>query len=552
MTILTLNRAEFEKKVGRVDEKLEKLITDMGTPIEYVTDLEVAVEVFPNRPDLLSLENFSRAVLQFKGKGRIADFKILAPEKGYEVIVEKSVKGVRNHTVCCIIRGLQLNDSKIAQIIDMQEKLHNSIGRKRKKVAIGIYPMDKISMPITFKAVDPATVTFKPLEFPKEITAKQILTQHPTGKMYAHLLADKNLFPFFFDAEGKVLSLPPIINSEETGRVSVDTKDVFIECSGDNLHYLDKVLAIIVASFSEMGGKVYGVTVRDKKTGTRVTPDMSPAKVAFTTEYINIYLGMEFSEKEIGKLLARMGIGYEKNKKSGDLLALIPAYRTDILHKVDLVEEVAIAYGYDNFDAIIPAISTIASEHPMSVLKRTIGKVLDTAELLQVSSFHLTTKKNVRKTYFEFNDFIELEDSKTERDVVRYDLLTNLLQIFSDSSDAAYPQKIYELGRVFGNDESEESETGILETERLCVAMVDAQISYTDVKQIFDYLCSMLSVEYSIVADDHPAYIEGRCGKIIVGGRDVGFIGEINPRVLYNWKIKVPGAAFEIDTDAFV
>jgi hypothetical protein len=55
MTILTVDKKEFERKVGKLTKELEEKITEMGTPIEEVTDEEISVEVFPNRPDLLRL-----------------------------------------------------------------------------------------------------------------------------------------------------------------------------------------------------------------------------------------------------------------------------------------------------------------------------------------------------------------------------------------------------------------------------------------------------------------------------------------------------------------
>ena len=139
MTILTLNKKELEKKIGKITPELEKKITTMGTPIEEVTDDEVSIEIFPNRPDLLSLQNFARAINQFNGKAKVASFKINKPEKDYVVTIDKSVKEVRPHTVCAIVKGLKFDEEKIREIVDVQEKLHNSIGRKRKKLAIGIY-----------------------------------------------------------------------------------------------------------------------------------------------------------------------------------------------------------------------------------------------------------------------------------------------------------------------------------------------------------------------------------------------------------------------------
>jgi len=232
------------------------------------------------------------------------------------------------------------------------------------------------------------------------------------------------------------------------------------------------------------------------------------------------------------------------------------------LHWIDLAEEVAIAYGYDNFEPEIPEISMIAYENPVDKTKRTIGNVLAGLGLLETSSFHLTTKKNVKKMHYEFNDFIEVEESKTERNVLRMDMLTNLLQIASENSDASYPQKIFEMGRVFrkktldGSSElevgSNGDETGVIEEERLAALLIDENITFTELKQVLDYLFKMLDVEYSVENVENSNYIIGRCGKIIVGGKDVGFIGEIAPRVLKNWKIKMPAVGAELSLSSIM
>ena len=547
MTILTLNKKELEKKVGKITPELEDKITEMGTPIEEVTDEELSVEVFPNRPDLLSLGNFARAVNQFNGKGKITSFKINKPEKDYTVIIDKSVKAVRPHTVCAIVKGLKFNDEKIIEIVDIQEKLHNSIGRKRKKLAIGVYPLDKIALPIRFMAKKPEEIKFLPLETQKEMTGRQILRGHPAGREYGHLLEDAEVFPIFVDANDEVLSMPPITNSEKTGRIDEKTKEIFIECSGHNLVYLKKCLNIIIAALSEMGGKIFAMEIKNSKNKNFVSPDMSVEEMNFKIEDIEKTLGIKLVEKDVKNYLARMGIDYENRK--GQSIALIPAYRTDILHWIDLTEEIAIAYGYENFEPEIPEISTIAFEDPVGKKKQIIGNILAGLGLLETSSFHLTTKRDIKKMHFDYNDFIEVEDSKTERDVLRIDMLTNLLQILSQNSDAGYPQKIFEMGRVFSRDDSAESETGVKETERLAIAMVDEKMNFTELKQVVDYLFKMLGVEYSIENVDDSNYIIGRCGKVIVNRNEVGVIGEIAPRVLKNWKIKMPTVAIEIDLD---
>jgi phenylalanyl-tRNA synthetase beta chain len=574
-----MDKKELERRVGKIDSKMEKLITDMGTPVEEISGTEVSVEVFPNRPDLLSLENFSRALNQFNGKGRLASFKINPPEKDFEVIIEKSVKKVRPHSVCAIVKGLKFSDEKIKDIVDLQEKLHNSIGRKRKRVAIGVYPLDKISLPIRFVGLKNEEIKFLPLldtddqtgrARKMEMNPRQILKNHPTGREYAHLLENTDTYPVFIDADNSVLSMPPIINSEKTGRLVESTKDIFIECSGHNLIYLKKCMSILIASIFEMGGKIYAMNIRDKVDGDLVSPSMDFEELAFKIEDIEKTLGIKLSEKEVKGYLARMGIGYE-NKK-GKHFALIPAYRTDILHWIDLTEEVAIAYGYENFVPEIPGISTIAEENSFDKTKRVMGQVLAGLGMLECSSFHLTTKKNIKKMHYDFNDFIEVEESKTERDVLRMDMMTNMLQILSENSDAAYPQKIFEMGRVFSRCENTATggglqvagcENGVLESERLAIAMSDERMGFTEMKQVLDYFFKMLDIEYSVEDVEDSNYIIGRCGKIIVPqldsqghqtgrGKEVGRVGEIAPRVLKNWKIRMPVVGCEIGLDFLV
>jgi len=612
MTILTMNRKELEKKIGKITPELENRISMMGTPVEEITGSELLVEIFPNRPDLLSAGNFARAVNQFNGGGRVASFKVNAPEKDFVVTVDKSVKVVRPHTVCAIVKGIRFDDSKIKEIVDIQEKLHGSIGRKRKKIAIGIYPLDKIALPIRFVGRKPEDIKFMPLldtedrtgqDRSREMTGRQILCGHPAGREYGDLLKDVDVFPVFVDANDNILSMPPIINSEKTGRINEKTRDIFIECSGHNLVYLKKCLNIIVAAVSEMGGRVYAMDIKDAKSGNFVSPDMSPEEMGFKIEDIEKTLGIKLDFKDVKRLLAKMGIFARENKKSNsrgslvvgrEMVAEIPAYRADVLHWVDLAEEVAIAYGYDKFEPEIPAISTIAEEDSVDKLKRVVGNVLAGLGFLETSSFHLTTKKNVKKMHYDFSDFVEVEDSKTGRDVLRIDLLTGLLQIASENSDASYPQKIFELGKVFrkfsevGGGRGRKraplqvpsvegkaaapvvalkSETGVIEEERLAIALVDERVSFTEMKQVLDYLFKMLGVEYSIEAVsqlDTPldksqtgrghrtgrgevGYIVGRCGRIVVDGKDVGLVGEVAPRVLKNWKVRVPCVACEME-----
>jgi len=541
MTVVSMNRKDVEKRIGKITSEVENKIAMFGTPVESLTEDTLEIDVTPNRPDMLSMQGFIRAMVPYLKNEKLKPIKVHKPEKDYKVIIDKSVKAVRPFTACAIVKNLKLDDSKIKELIEIQEKLHTTFARKRKKLAIGIYPLEKIKLPITFMAKKPEEIKFQPLEFPREITGLQILSQHPAGREYGHLLEGLDKFPVFMDANNKVLSMPPIINSHETGKISEQTKEVFIECSGFNLAYLKKTLNILTAIFADIGGEIYQMKVSDKE--EFISPDLDYTKVKLKLEDVNKTLGLNLNDKDVKKCLERMQIEYDKG------IALVPPYRVDILHWIDLVGDISIGYGFENFIPEIPKISTIAEEDKNSKLKRKISEILSGLGLLECSSYHLNTKEEIKKSNYEFKDFIEVEESKTEYNVLRIDLLTNILKIISENSDSSYPQKIFESGKVFAIAKKEESDTGVIEKEHLAIAVTDEKVNFTEMKQILDYLFRMLNISYSLEECENSNFIIGRVGRIVVNGIEIGVIGEVAPRVLKNWGINMPVVALELNIE---
>ena len=535
MTILIIPRKQFEKDVGKLNEKMQEQIAMFGTPIEALTDDELQIEIFPNRPDLLSYQNYKHAFLAFLGKNTgLKKIEINKPEKDYKVIIDKSIEKVRPYTACAIVKNLNFNDEKIKEIIDIQEKLHITLGRKRKKGAIGIYPLEKIKLPITFKALAPEEIKFQPLEFPRVINGRQILSQHPAGREYGFLLDSYEKYPVFVDADNEILSMPPIINSHKTGKINCETKDIFIECSGFDLEVLKKILNIIVLSLDSMGGQVYQMNLQY---GSKIitTPDFEPEKIKLSLEHANKLLGLELNEKRAKEFLERMGYDYVGGN------ALAPAWRADILHEVDLIEDIAIAYGYDKFIPEIPKVATIGEISKTEMIKSKISEILVGLNLLETSSYHLTTKEaQIKNMLSQDKEFIELLNSKTEYNILRKDLAHYALKIFSENIDVEYPQEIFQIGRVFH---------GLEERNNLVVALAPG--NFTKLKQILEYLFRMLNLEFKI---EHPKlipahFIEGRLGEVKFNNSTIGYLGEVHPRVLKNFKIKMPVALFEIELE---
>ncbi|NQV08610.1 phenylalanine--tRNA ligase subunit beta [Candidatus Woesearchaeota archaeon] len=539
MPTVTLNRKVFENLVGKKisDNELKDRISMIGTDLESLDKNEIVVEIFPNRPDMLSEQGFGRALSSFMDiKTGLKRFEV--KPSGDKVIIDKSVKNIRPYTTCAIVKGLKFTDEKIRELIQIQEKLDVTFCRKRKKAAIGIYPFEKIKTPIRYLALKPEDIKFIPLESKEIMNANQILIKHPTGRKYGHLLEGLKLYPVFIDANNEVLSVPPIINSDNTGRITENTTDVFIECSGFDFKVLNDLLNIIVTALEEMGGKIYSMELvyPEKK---RTTPILEPRKMKIKTSYVNKILGLDLKEKEIKKLLERMGFGYNKEN------VLIPPYRSDILHEIDLVEDISIAYGYENLKPEIPNIATIGVEDGFSKFKNKISNILVGLKLLETNTYHISNKQD-QANKMELNiKPIELENALTiEYDVMRSWMVPSLLGVLSTNKHNEYSQNLFESGIVFKKGGSE---TGVEEFTRLAVVTTHKDTNFTEVKQILDYLLNGVGLKAEIQDTEHPSFIPGRVGRVSVNGKNVAYIGELSPKVLSNWGIEMPVSCFELN-----
>jgi len=540
MANIKFSKKQFEKDFGSLDEKMQNRIAMFGTTLENFNEDEIELEIFPNRPDLLSYQGFKRGFSSYLGKEKgLKKYKINKPEKNYKVIIDNSVKNVRPFTVCSIIKKISLDDEKIKELVEIQEKLHNTLGRKRKKVAIGIYPLEKIKLPITYKALEPDKINFIPLESTRKMSGLEILQKHPKGKEYAHLLAGKIKFPIFIDDNKNILSMPPVINSELT-----------VECSGSNLEILKKTLNIIVTCLSDMGGEIYQMNLISENNNEKkeTTPNLNPEKMKISLKNTNKLLGLNLNEKQIKELIEKMGHEYKK-----PFTILTPAWRTDILHEVDLIEDIAIAYGYENFIPEIPEISTIGEENFKEPIKRKISEILTGLKFIEILNYHLTNKNyqfkkmgiSEKKEMLK-KDFIEIEESKTDYNILRKNLSHYILKVISENIDSEYPQKIFEIGKIFQLDNKK-----IIEKENISIAITPG--NFTEIKQTLEYLFRMIEIKIKLSEPDKKEipshFIDGRTATINLNEKEIGFIGEISPKILKNWKIKMPVALLEISLE---
>lgn len=543
MAGIKFSKKEFEKHF-KLTEEIKEKISLFGTHFEGSDEENIELEITSNRPDLLSAQGFMRAFSIFMGKKKNAEYKIKKSDT--KIIVDPIMKNIRPYSMAVIIKGVKFTDEKIKDIMQWQEKIHATIGRNRKKVAIGYYVLDKIKFPVKYTAKAPKEIKFIPLDMNEQMDGLQILQRHPTGREYAWQLEGFEKFPVYYDANDSVLSMPPIINSNESGHITAGVSDVLVECSGTNLETLKKVMALAACDLIDAGGEAYEVEIvyGNKKD----TLDFSPEKIKFSLDNANKLIGLELKEADMGKLLEKMGYNYN----SKDKLVEVPAWRTDVMHEVDLIEDIAIAYGYDNLKPELPTIATTGEISKIEVLKKRISEILAGLNMLETSSYHLLTKQEAENVNLREKEIIEVEDSKSEWKILRPSLISVMLNTLKSNLDAEYPQRIFELGRIFEKDKTGKSETGINEQERLCVAICSQNAGFTEIKQSLEYLVRMLGKHKEIIietAEDNDYFIQGRCAKIMLGKELLGYMGEIKPQTLASLSIKMPLAILEINIE---
>jgi phenylalanyl-tRNA synthetase beta chain len=550
MPNIEISKKDFEHLYGKKlsDQALRDLLEMTKAEVDTIEQDKVIVEIKDsNRMDLLSAEGLVREIKNITGKtSGLKTYKIEKPDKQFTVIIDHKVAAVRPYTVCAVIQGLKFTEEFILQIIQLQEKICEGMGKKRKEIALGIYDFDKIKWPILYTTYKPDTLSFTPLGFVEEMNLKEILKRHEKGIIYGHLIEKAKEYPIFIDQGKNVLSMPPIINSEYSGKVTLDTKNIFIEVSGFNEKKISDALNIVVAAFGERGGKIYPVALKQGLKKTQ-TPNLSSRTKKLTTQDVNSLLGTNLKEKDILTLLRKAGYNTCLNKS--EFTVEIPFYRNDVLHKVDIIEDVVIAYGFKNLRPIEPCIATQGKILDETIFSENIANLLSGLGFQEILTFDLSKPENMLDMMnIDKKPLITLKNPMSENQTcLRTWLLPSSLEFLSQNTTKQMPQNIFEIGKAFNIDERKDTKTK--ETNKLSISLCNTNANFTEAKQVLDYLFQSLGKLYLLKPTNSPSFIPGRAAEIILNKHIIGVIGEIHPKVLNNWKLKTPVASIEIDLD---
>jgi len=506
-----------------------------------------------NRPDLWSSEGTARQIRTCCYKKAVHyPFFEAQPEDSHTIIVDESVTAIRPFIGGFMVTGITVDDLLLAQLIQSQEKLCENYGRSRDLIAIGIYDASQMRLPVHYRGVRPDSVRFAPLDFEEEMTLDEILTKHPKGIQYAPLVKGKERYPLITDSRDKVLSFPPVINSNDLGRVVPGNNHLFVEATGLERDAITLALNILACNIHDRGGKITPFSVVYPDGSKTVTPFRFDRKVELELSFAQKCTGEEISLDELIEKLKAMDLELTATDEAKNITTWRPpAYRLDHLHAVDLVEDYCISRGYNNFVPEMPERFTKGAAAPVISWSDTLRELMTGMSFQEVMTYMLTSRDTLTAKMNDFSPNLEIENIMSESySVVRSRLIPILLEIESKNQRSEYPHRIFETGEVAVPDSATADMT---RTEyHLAALIAHSSATFSELSSVLQALMYYLGIEYSLEKAEHPSFISGRVGKIKANNQSLGVIGEIHPQILENWGITCPCAAFELRTDTLL
>jgi len=506
-----------------------------------------------NRPDLWCCEGIARQI-RIKRQGHATPYAFLSKKTKQppRLMVAPELKAVRPYVAACTAKGYRVTEQGLAQLIQTQEKLADIFGHKRKTVSIGLYQLQKIQFPVRYELAVPDEARFTPLGMETVMTLSEILLVHPKGLEFGHILAGHSRLPLLRDATQQPLSFPPIINSREIGEVRVGDDELFVEVTGTDLSMVVLTLNIFAVNLADRGAKIEPVEIHypyETPLGKRVvTPRDLGKPRPIQVETIERMLGQKLGTKTVKQALETYG--YDVSAGKGTVKAKLPPYRQDLMHAMDVVEDVAISVGYASFSPEMPAQFTVGG------LSR-IEQVSDRARELMVGLGFQEIISNILGSPDQYRTAMRLAETEWGKMVevsnvmslnfscLRQWMVPSLLRVEAASSRAFYPHRLFEAGDVAIPDPAHELGS---RTETVLGAVIaHAEAHFSEIHSCLDVLLYHLGKDYSLEPVNHPSFLEGRAGRIVVSGTAIGIIGELHPEVLERWQIGVPVVAFEVN-----
>ena len=507
-----------------------------------------------NRPDLWCCEGIARQI-RVKRQGSLGKYNFLTTKSHSlkrRLNVAPGLEQVRPYIAACTATGYLVTEQGLAQLIQTQEKLAEMFGRKRRTVSIGLYRLAAIEFPITYDLVKADEASFTPLGMDTVMTLGEMLLIHPKGLEFGGILAGQSRLPFLCDAKRRALSFPPIINSREAGEVQVGDDALFVEVTGTDLSMVVLTLNIFAANLADRGAVIAPIDVRyPYKTALGMgvmTPQDLETSRRIPISTIEQALGQALGAQGVAKALTAYGYGVKTKGKH--VTVTLPFYRQDLMHAMDVVEDVAISRGYGDFLPVMPSQFTVGGLSRIEDVSDRMRALMVGMGFQEIISNILGSPHALREAMrlegTEWGRLVEVDNVMSQNfSALRQWMLPSLLRVEAASNRAFYPHRMFEAGEVARHDVTQPLGSRTVTVLGGMIAHADAHFS--EAHSCLDTLFYYMNQAYSLEPIQHPSFLAGRVGGIVSDEKQVGVIGELHPEVLERWQISVPAVAFEID-----
>lgn len=565
MPTITVDRDRLFREIGRgfSEAEFDELCFEFGLELDGVEEnegkVEYKVEVPANRYDLLCIEGLSQALRVFLNVQETPQYT-LSDTPTTTMTVKRENLSYRPLIVCAILRDLSLDEESYQSLIDLQEKLHHNICRRRSLVAIGTHDLDSVTAPFSYEAVAPESMPFVALRQTDAMDGKTLLEHYkaedPHLGQYVPMLENREHFPYVLDAKRTVMSMPPIINGEHS-KISPSTRNMLIECTATDLTKASIVLNILIAMFSRYCAKKYHVeTVKiEYDDGTSmVTPKFEEDVITTNINYINQLIGINIEGDQMINHLRRMQVNgkIEKDK----IIVKVPVIRPDLLAPCDIMCDIAVGYGFNNIVERIPETNTVGKQQPLNhlsdLIRREFAQVGYTEVLTWVTVSHEENYDLLRRN--DDGYAVKLGNPKTiEFQECRTSLLPGLLKTLRENRKSKVPIKLFEVGDVIVKNS--QAEVGASNRRKIAAIFCSTMAGFEIIQGVLEHIMLSLGVKNWCIDEtncEDGAFFDGRKAAVMWGDKPIGSVGWIHPQVLTNFNLLYPCSAFEIDLENFL
>ncbi|KAI9891359.1 MAG: phenylalanine--tRNA ligase subunit beta [Vezdaea aestivalis] len=543
---------------------------------------QLKIEIPANRYDMLCFEGIALMLQIFQGKKSSPKYRLVPPPSGQleKVTILEDTMKIRPYFSSAILRNIKFTQARYDSFIALQDKLHQNLARQRTLVSIGTHDLDTLKGPFTYEALPPEKINFIALNQTKKMNGHELMKHYESEKhlsKYLHIIRDSPVYPIIYDSNRTVCSMPPIINSDHS-KITLDTKNVFIDVTATDKTKLDIVTNIIATMFSQYTQEPLTVEpveiVSAHNHESRQVPDLTPREMQAEVGYINACCGLDLDASTICSLLEKMSHNATPSKESPNLVDVhIPPTRADILHQCDLMEDVAIAYGFNNLPRYFPSKSgTVAKALPVNKLGDIVRLEAAMAGWSEVMPLILCSHDENFKFLNRRDDgstAVKLANPKTaEYQVVRTSLLPGLLKTIRENKSHSLPMKVFEVADVVFK--APELERKARNERHFAAAWCGKSSGFEVVHGLLDRILAMLRCKflisrtesggdadgYWIEETEEETFFPGHAASIWTraSGKEqiIGIFGILHPSVLKCFELGYPVSTLEINLEVFL